>query len=198
MRSLLGLAALLLASTAHAQGLSPSAPATADGQPVPTATQFLLLQQQLQQQMAAAQAAADTPAARNAAIAAAAPGLCPTPAGDTLNGTAGGAAGCIPRQDAARPTAVRRANATTDSTGAFSLTWARAYVSTTPVVSVKPVLAAGTKGDCGFTTVNATTAAGTCWTYQSVVVSVLGSTVSPVATAAAGIRVMLVGGEPTQ
>ncbi len=187
---LAGCLLIVLASTAHAQGLTPSAPATADGYPAPTQTQLQALQAQV--------AAAPTPASVSSAIAAATPSLCPPPASDTLNGTAGVATPCMPRQDAARPTAVQRANATTDSTGAFSLTWARTFSSTTPVVSVKPVLAAGTKGDCGFTTVSATMAAGSCWTYQSVVVSVLGSTVSPIATAAAGIRVMLVGGEPTQ
>lgn len=134
-----------------------------------------------------------------AAMAAAVPSTCGTaPASDTLNGSTGTGTPCTPRADATRATVVQRANATTDASGSFSVTWSRSFVSSTPVVSVKPVLSAGTKGDCGFTTVNATTASGSCWTYQSVVVSILGSTVNPVASAAAGIRVMLVGGEPTQ
>lgn len=117
------------------------------------------------------------------------------PAGDTLNGSVG-AAGCYTQRDDTRPTAVQRAMVTTDGTGAWSLVFARGF-GATPVVTVKPVMPTG-RGDCGVAAVSPTGASGSCWTYQSVTVSVLGATLNPFATAASGVPVMIVAGQPTQ
>lgn len=148
---------------------------------------------------AATSSPVDLSAVKTAAVSAAvaaAPQPCATvPAPDTLTGTVG--SGCYAPGNAARPTAVQRAVVTTDATGAWSLTWAKSF-AVAPALSLKPIMSGTTKGDCGVSSSTATGATGTCWTYQTTVVTLLGASVSPIATAAAGVQVMVVGGAPTQ
>ena len=111
---------VLLASTAHAQGLTPSAPATADGQPAPTLTQV-----QAQQALIAQQAAqiATLTANLQAAIAAIPTPSTAVPPGPTPSGVAGSGLVFTP-SNAAAPSLVRRATVITASDCSFTTpTW---------------------------------------------------------------------------
>lgn len=117
---------------------------------------------------------------------------------DTLNGAVGSGAPCAPRVDSARPTVVQAANTTTDASGNFTITWAKSFVSASPIII--PVLVNSTAtnpGACNVTTRSATTVTGKCWMSGSVTVSILGAVVNvfnPITSA----PVMVIGREPTQ
>ena len=124
------------------------------------------------------------------------------PAADTLNGTSGSATCFVPR-DATRPTAVQAANITTDSTGAWAVTWARPFASSMPVVNPLPANAGTLPILCNVATPSAVGASGKCWqstatTLPATIAAVLGLVVSPFGTPASNAAVMVIAREPTQ
>lgn len=136
-------------------------------------------------------------------IAAAAPGSCTAPLAETLNGAVGTGTPCLTRPDASPPTLVRAANSVTASGGAWTVTWSKAFASSTPVVNVLPVNTAGTTAIiCNVQTRSTTVASGLCWSLQPTTLSLSivtsGTTVQPAVTTASGIAVMVTGREPTQ
>lgn len=129
-------------------------------------------------------------------------GCASTPSADTLNGSPG-AAPCYVSSDATRPTVVQAANVTTDANGAWSVTWARPFVSPTPVVNPLPVNTGTLPVLCNVATRSGSSASGKCWqstatTLPATIASVLGLVVSPFGTAAAGAQVSVIAREPTQ
>lgn len=124
------------------------------------------------------------------------------PAADTLNGSTG-QTNCFVSRDATRPTVVQAANVTTDANGAWSVTWARAFVSPTPVVNPLPVNTGSLPILCNVSTRSGSGASGKCWqstatTLPAAVTSVVGLLVSPFGTAAASAQVSVIAREPTQ
>lgn len=124
------------------------------------------------------------------------------PAGDTLNGSVG-AAPCYVSRDATRPTAVQAANITTDATGAWSVTWARPFVSSAPVVNPLPVNTGSLPILCNVAARSGASASGKCWqstatTLPATIAAVLGLVVSPFGTPASNAAVMVIAREPTQ
>lgn len=102
--------------------------------------------------------------------------------------------------DAAQKVAVQRTTVNTDSSGLWSITWATAFVSSTPTVNPIPLNAsAANPYVCNVTSRSATAAAGKCWQTTSnnnAILSLnisLAPSVAPVST-----PVMIIGAEPTQ
>jgi hypothetical protein len=125
-----------------------------------------------------------------------------TPSPDTLAGSPGAASCYVPR-DATRPTVVQAANITTDSNGAWSVTWARPFASATPVVNPLPVNTGTLPILCNVATRSGTGASGKCWqststTLPGTLATIVGLVISPFAVPASGASVMVLGREPTQ
>lgn len=122
------------------------------------------------------------------------------PTADTLNGSAG-SANCYVPKDASRPTSVQAANVTTSATdGSWSVTWARPFVSTTPVIIPIPVNTGTMPLVCNVVSRSATSATGKCWQSTTTTLSgtLLGLLVNPFGSPAASAAVMIVAREPTQ
>jgi len=124
------------------------------------------------------------------------------PMADTLNGSAG-SANCYVPKDASRPTSVQAANVQTDGNGAWSVTWARGFTSSAPVVNPLPVNTGSLPILCNVAARSATAASGKCWqststTLPGALASLAGLLVSPFATPAANAAVMVITREPTQ
>lgn len=122
------------------------------------------------------------------------------PTADTLNGSAG-TANCYVPKDASRPTSVQAANVTTSATdGSWSVTWARPFVSATPVIIPIPVNTGTMPLVCNVVTRSATAATGKCWQSTTTTLSgtLLGLLVNPFGSPAASAAVMIVAREPTQ
>lgn len=125
-------------------------------------------------------------------------GAVPTP--DTLLGSAG-SANCFVPKDASRPTSVQAANVTTSATdGSWSVTWARPFVSMTPVIIPIPVNTGTMPLVCNVVSRSATAATGKCWQSTTTTLSgtLLGLLVNPFGSPAASAAVMIVAREPTQ
>ena len=88
------------------------------------------------------------------------------PSADTLMGSTG-SAGCYVPKDASRPTSVQAANVMTDGSGAWSVTWARSFTSSAPVVNPLPVNAGTLPILCNVAARSATSASGKCWQSTS-------------------------------
>jgi hypothetical protein len=122
------------------------------------------------------------------------------PSADTLNGSVGSATCYVPR-DASRPTAVQAANVVTSaSDGSWSVTWARTFVSATPVILPIPVNAGSLPLVCNVVSRSTTAAAGKCWQSTTTTLSgtLLGLLVNPFSSPANSAPVMVIGREPTQ
>jgi hypothetical protein len=122
------------------------------------------------------------------------------PTADTLNGSAG-SANCYVPKDASRPTSVQAANVTTSATdGSWSVTWARPFVSATPVIIPIPVNTGTMPLVCNVVSRSATAATGKCWQSTTTTLSgtLLGLLVNPFGSPAASAAVMIVAREPTQ
>jgi len=122
------------------------------------------------------------------------------PSADTLNGSVG-SANCYVPKDASRPTAVQAANVQTSaSDGSWSVTWARPFVSPSPIVLPIPVNTGSLPLVCNVVSRSATGATGKCWqsTTTTLAGTLLGLVVNPFGTAAASAAVMVIGREPTQ
>lgn len=124
------------------------------------------------------------------------------PVSDTLNGSTG-SAGCFVPRDAARPTVVQAANVSTDSNGTWSVTWARPFASSQPVVNPLPVNAGSLPILCNVSARSGTAASGRCWqststTLPGTLATLVGLVVSPFAAPASNAAVMVIAREPTQ
>lgn len=124
------------------------------------------------------------------------------PSPDTLTGSTG-AIPCYTPRDASRPTAVQAANVTTDSSGAWSVTWARPFTSSNPVVNPLPVNTGALPILCNVASRSGTGASGKCWqststTLPGTLATLVGLVVSPFAAPASNASVMVLGREPTQ
>ncbi len=124
------------------------------------------------------------------------------PSADTLLGSAG-SSGCFTPNDATRPTVVQAANVVTDSSGNWSVTWARPFNSAMPVVNPLPVNTGSLPIMCNVVARSAIGASGKCWqstanTLPSTLASLAGMVVNPFGTTAASAAVMIIGREPTQ
>ena len=124
------------------------------------------------------------------------------PTADTLMGSAG-TAGCYVPKDASRPTSVQAANVSTDGTGAWSVTWARAFASPAPVVNPLPVNTGTLPILCNVAARSATSASGKCWqststTLPGTLAALVGLLISPFAAPASNAAVMVIAREPTQ
>lgn len=131
------------------------------------------------------------------------PGPCGTiPAPDTLLGSPGSST-CYTPNDATRPTVVQAANVVTDSSGNWSVTWARPFASAMPIVNPLPVNTGSLPILCNVVTRSASSASGKCWqstanTLPSALASLAGMVINPFGTMAASAGVMIIGREPTQ
>lgn len=129
------------------------------------------------------------------------PAACDTvPSGDTLLGSAG-SPGCYVPKDATRPTSVQAANVITSATdGSWSVTWARPFASSAPVVLPIPINAGTLPLVCNVISRSASTAMGKCWQSTTTTLSgtLVGLLVNPFGSPAASAAVMIVGREPTQ
>jgi hypothetical protein len=122
------------------------------------------------------------------------------PSADTLNGSAGTSTCYVPK-DASRPTAVQAANVQTSaSDGSWSVTWARPFVSASPVILPIPINGGSMPLVCNVITRSATAATGKCWQSTTTTLggTLLGLLVNPFGSAASSAAVMLIGREPTQ
>jgi hypothetical protein len=142
--------------------------------------------------IAAARAKAD-------AAAAALPPTCSTvPAADTVGGTVGTGAACIPKADAARSTQVMPAQATTAADGTFSGSWPGTF-PTTPTTAFASAKTTADPYTCQVATITTTGYAGKCWkktqtiTLPSTAIALLSLQLINAAAAPAGITVMIVG-----
>jgi len=185
MRFLVCLASLALATEA----LAGSAPPYLD--PSQFATQSQVTN-------AANAAAAAQTAATNAQSAIPVPSNV-TPSSGTLNGAAGSSA-TYQRGDAAIPITVQRTSVTTDASGNWSVTWNKAFQSSTPYIGLTPQSASGGLAIvCNWVTRTSTTAAGKCWQLTTSRPALLNIdiTLAPTATPASTM-VSVIGAEPTQ
>ena len=133
-----------------------------------------------------------------ARVAQAMPPVCAgAPPSDTPLGTAGVAAPCTRRGDAAAATLVMPASATTASDGSFSGTWPGAFVFT-PTTAMAAVKSTSDPYICQVIATT-TTCSGKCWravqtmTLPTLAGSLLGLVLTPQTPAAAGLTVMVVG-----
>ena len=130
-------------------------------------------------------------------VAASAPQPCAAvPSADTLMGSAGSANCYVPR-DASRPTVVQAATVTTSADGVWSVTFGRAFSSSTPIVLVLPVNTAANPGVCNVSARSATGASGRCWQSSGITVGLVGSIIN-VFSSAGSMAVMVIAREPTQ
>lgn len=120
------------------------------------------------------------------------------PLPDTLNGAIGNSSRYM-RQDAPRPTISQRATVTTASDGTWSVTWAKAFVSSTPAIFVTPLLAAAAQPVmCMVFTRSATAATGKCWQGATNVNVILSLTIALAPINFVTNSVMVIGLEPSQ
>lgn len=128
------------------------------------------------------------------------PSNCGTiPTAETLNGTAGSGS-CFQTSSANSPTILQAVNAATDASGNWTVTWGRAFVSATPIIHAKAIVASGTQPiTCEAVTRSATTVTGWCRQAAIVAVAILGVNVNVFSAApTTGTAVMITGREPTQ
>ena len=122
---------------------------------------------------------------------------------DTLVGSVGTATPCVPRSDATRPTTVQAAIVSTDATGAWTVTWAKPFVSAAPYINPQAVNPANVQPYiCNITSSTATGATGKCWqtvtmTLPSVLTSLTSLVLNPTG-AAPSIQVRVAAREATQ
>lgn len=120
------------------------------------------------------------------------------PPTDTLTGAVGASTAYM-RADAPRPTISQRTTITTDASGNWTVTWAKAFNSSTPAVLAIPLnSAAAAPVICNITTRNATTATGKCWQNVTQSVALISLTVSLTPVAYTASSVMVIGLEPSQ
>lgn len=123
----------------------------------------------------------------------------------TTNGTAGdaGSKTFVPA-NAAQILVVQAVNTTTDGSGNWSVTFGQAFQGATPIISAFPIVAPGATQPmtCNVTARSQTTAAGKCFSGQTVVLNLsiitAGLTLNPNALVSSGTAVMIIGREPTQ
>lgn len=125
------------------------------------------------------------------------------PAPDSLMGSVGSKAPCVPAADASRPTVVQAANVITDGAGQWAVTWARPFTAASPVVNPLPVNAGALPILCNVAARSATGASGRCWqststTLPGTLAGLAGTLVSPFGSPASGAAVMVIAREPTQ
>jgi len=122
------------------------------------------------------------------------------PSPGTLPGSAGSASTYL-RGDAAIPLTVQRTTVTTDASGNWSVTWSKAFVSSSPTVNpIAMNVSATSPFVCNVTTRSSTAATGKCWQLAaSGTVALISLNVSLAPTPApTTTSVMLIGAEPTQ
>ncbi len=120
------------------------------------------------------------------------------PPTDTLTGAIGSSQRYM-RQDAPRPTISQRATVTTAADGTWSVTWAKAFISSTPAIFVTPLLNSATQPvTCMVFTRSATSATGKCWQNSVTAVALISLTVSLSPVNFATSSVMVIGLEPSQ
>ena len=125
------------------------------------------------------------------------------PPSDTLSGSAGSATPCTPRPDATRPTVVQAAIVSTDATGAWSVSWAKAFSSATPYINPQAINVSGSQPYvCNVSASTATTATGKCWqtttmTLPTLASSLLGLVINPTGTSGV-IQVRVAARDATQ
>jgi hypothetical protein len=136
------------------------------------------------------------------------PGPCGTvPASDTLMGSSGSGK-CYTQADAARPTVVQAASVTTDTSGNWSVTWMRAFASSSYYVNPQPTYSSAPNGPyvCNVNQATQTTTfvQGKCWqvvssTLPGVLTSLLGAIVTPfTSTFTTGVSVRVSARDTTQ
>lgn len=123
------------------------------------------------------------------------------PPGPTPSGSAGSGNSFLPG-NATQITQSRSTTVTTNSSGAFSVTWTVPLNSATPVVNLIPVNPSSTTATiCNVSVRSASAVSGQCWTISPTTLSLsivtAGLVVGPSA-AASGIPVMVFAREPTQ
>lgn len=113
-----------------------------------------------------------------------------------LLGVVGGQVGCL--------TAPQFANASTDSGGAWAVTWGTSFTSASPIVHAVPVSSPGATQPmtCNVTARSASSASGKCFNGNTTVLNLsivtTGLTLTPNTASGAGVAVMVSGKEPTQ
>jgi hypothetical protein len=122
------------------------------------------------------------------------------PSAGSLAGAAGSAT-TYARSDFQIPITVQRTTTTTDASGNLSVTWNKAFTSSTPTALLVPVNAAGTQPIvCNVKTRSQTGVTGYCWQSNTLTISLaalpLVGNLFPIG--AATVPVMVIGAEPTQ
>lgn len=148
----------------------------------------------------------------NAQLAVALPNIIVPTAGSTVpscgvaNGTAG-SAGTFLASDAAPKLCVQKGNLVINSDCTWSITFAQPFISSSPVVIVKPIIPTGDNLpiDCNASTpgVSNTAASGKCWRNQNTLLSlsIVTSGLNVIAaqnSVCPTYNAMWVAGEPTQ
>lgn len=158
------------------------------------------------QDLTAISQAAQNAQTQAAAALAAVPPVCSTaPASDSLNGTVGTSAACTPRLDATRPTPVQTVNTTLNADCTWSVTFARSFTSSVPIVHAGVALPSNATQPipCFPMARSSTAASGKCFPGQTTVLSLsivtTGLTLNAFGSSCtAGLPIMVVGREPTQ
>ncbi|UMY16660.1 hypothetical protein MMB17_18535 [Methylobacterium organophilum] len=136
-------------------------------------------------------------AAQNSVIQSQVPSPCASvPTSDTLMGTVGSANCYVPR-DASRPTVVQAGNVQTSVDGSWSVTWARPFSSSSPIVIALPVNGSTSPATCNVALRTASGASGRCWQSSAVNLAAVNTIVTIFATAPT-ISLMVIAREPTQ
>lgn len=120
------------------------------------------------------------------------------PPTDTLNGAVGASTRFM-REDAPRPTISQRTTVTTDVSGNWTVTWAKSFLSSTPVVIPMPVNPSASQPVmCNVTTRSASGATGKCWQNAVQAVALISLTISLTPVNLNAGSVMVLGIEPSQ
>lgn len=132
-----------------------------------------------------------------------APACATAPANGTLAGAVGTAPICTPHADANAQTPVQAGNTTLAANCTWSISFARSFVSSVPLVWASVIDSSGTQMPCKVQTRSSTAATGICAPAQATVLNLSivtsGLSLSPFAsTCTAGLAVMVGGREPTQ
>lgn len=138
----------------------------------------------------------------SAAVSAATPPDCTAPLSDALTATAGVQPRCMPRPDAQRATLVQATTVTTAADGTFSGNWPAPFLTapTGRSATIELSSTAGAPFTCGFIAGSVTNSsfAGRCFqivatTLPTTLTALQGLAVSPLANAAGGLTVRVVG-----
>ena len=131
------------------------------------------------------------------------PAHCPTtPSPDTLTGSVSGG-NCFTSATDTRPTVVQAAVVTTNGSGTWSVTWAKAFNGASPFINAQPINPAGSQPFiCNVASSTSTVVSGQCWQTQTmtlpgIALSLLNLVLNPTG-AAPSISVRVAGRDTTQ